>query len=323
MKADRNLLSGIIFGAVRTEERNGWFRPCRFSKKQTDYFKRKPGYTMRAYAASGIHMDFWTDAEAFSFSYKTFWGSSQTIHFIDVYVDDVLQIHQGSSKSAVSSGRIQLNMKPGRKHVMIYFPCLSRIKISDVEIDEYTLFEPAKKEKKLLFLGDSITQGYITDYPSLTYTNILTRKLRAESVNQAIGGAVFDAGDLDETLGFDPDMIFVAYGTNDWYHRRDIAHVAGTYLKKLTGIYPNTPVYVILPIWRSDTGEQEASGAIPFEEARQTLRKVCELYANVSVIDGIDFVPHCAEFFADGYLHPNEEGFKLYADRLEAALEGR
>ena len=40
----------------------------------------------------------------------------------------------------------------------------------------------------------------------------------------------------------------------------------------------------------------------------------------VIVIDGDKLVPHLAEVFSDKYLHPNDFGFKFYAEALYAAM---
>ena len=45
-----------------------------------------------------------------------------------------------------------------------------------------------------------------------------------------------------------------------------------------------------------------------------------EIYQNITVIDTINFVPHFAEFYEDGYLHPNDMGYMKYAECLKEHL---
>jgi len=94
---------------------------------------------------------------------------------------------------------------------------------------------PVDKELSIEFLGDSITQGYTTVFPSLTYSNVYARERNANCVNQGIGAALFDKENLDPELPFSPDKVFVAYGTNDWTHsdERDFEFYANEYIEKI------------------------------------------------------------------------------------------
>ena len=37
---------------------------------------------------------------------------------------------------------------------------------------------------------------------------------------------------------------------------------------------------------------------------------------DIIVVSGWNLVPHLPEFFEDEYLHPNDQGFSLYAENL-------
>ena len=43
--------------------------------------------------------------------------------------------------------------------------------------------------------------------------------------------------------------------------------------------------------------------------------------ADAIVLDGRPFVPHVPDFFSDLYLHPNDMGFKCYANALYEAMK--
>lgn len=98
--------------------------------------------------------------------------------------------------------------------------------IKNFSIDDGAQISPVEKNVRFLFFGDSITHGYATRFTSLTYANILSRTFNAQTLNQAIAGDVFNVNNLDRDLSFDPDMVFVAYGTNDWWHGIDITDTA-------------------------------------------------------------------------------------------------
>ena len=154
----------------------------------------------------------------------------------------------------------------------------------------------------------------------MTYANILTRYADAESLNQAIAGDVFNALNLDENLPFSPDSVFVAYGTNDWRGGRDIRVSAKEYFDKLTRVYPKEQIYAILPIYRLDLEEPDERTQMPFEKFRELLSEIASGYKNVKVVDSWNFVPHRKDFFEDGFLHPNDLGFLLYAEALKKYL---
>jgi lysophospholipase L1-like esterase len=165
-------------------------------------------------------------------------------------------------------------------------------------------------------LGDSITQGYDAVFSSQCYANKMAHMLDAEIVNQAIGGEIFRPAILDEQLPFAPDLITVAFGTNDWSGQtaENFEKNADGFYTKLANLYPNTPVFAILPIWRADW--EKVTKAKPFHESRAILKALAEKHPNFHVIDGMALTPHLPAFFSDLYLHPNDLGFEIYAEEL-------
>ena len=227
-----------------------------------------------------------------------------------MYVDDNLIVHHGADNIDEHEGSLLVDMKKGTKRVTVVFPNLFGTAIKNVCINDGAWVKPVEKTRKLLFLGDSITQGYTAAFPSLSYANIITKKLNAQCVNQGIGGDVFNEKNLDENLGYDADTVFVAYGTNDWSHGKDIKANATAYFKKLTSIYPDAQIYTLLPIFRGNKGSEPA---IEFNEMRKLIADICKNYKNVKVLDTIDYVPHFENFFMPDFLHPNDLGFMMYA----------
>ena len=317
-------LEKFISGAVRFENSDGYLFPKRFTKAQSERLADNDFLYKRSKATAGMVLGFCTDTLKLSFDAVLYEASSKHIYAFDVYVDDVLRFH--FSEDGIEDGaqrHIEFELGEGSKKIRIYFPCLFAAGIKNFCIDDGSTLSKLEKTRSFLFLGDSITHGCTTEFSSLTYANILARRFDAGSLNQAIGGDVFNADNLDEALNFEPDEIFVAYGTNDWKLGRDIASTAKAYFDKLTRIYPSRHIYVILPIFRLDAGNPADTVKLPFGEFRMLLESVCGRYANITVIDSIDFVPHFADFYEDGYLHPNDMGFMCYAQALEKFLLGQ
>ena len=307
-------LKNVLFGAVSIEEENGWLHPVRFTKEQFDYIeKASDALYLRSLSSSNMVLDFVTDAAYFSFDYKCRRASSQTICYIDVYVDGDLALHQGADDVEELEGTLEIALKEGTKRVTVYFPCLAGTRLANAKLSDGAKFEPAKKDVSIMFFGDSITQGYTTVFPSLTYANILARKLNANCINQGIGADIFNVKNLDENIDFNADIVFVAYGSNDWNGGVDIQKNASEYFEKLTKIYKNSKIYTLLPIWRGAEGD---SPCMTFEETRSIIADICKKYDNIKVLDTIDYVPHFPEFFKPDLLHPNDLGFMLYAENI-------
>ena len=319
MKISNECLAKALFGAVRIEEDEGWLRPSRFSKRQLERRAGEDGYLLRARSASCMTIDFYTDATQLDFDYRVRIGSGKKLCFFDIRVDDRLMFHTGKMDILEDAGHIAFAMSEGMKRVTVYLPCLYETKIGNFCLNDGAVFEPVKKEKKILFLGDSITQGYSSDCPSLCYANHIVRKYDAICVNQAIGGSMFNEDYLDDEILPDADMVLVAYGTNDWAKGVELERNATAYMNKLIGLYPDSRVYMILPIWRKDQDRAEA--VMTFDEARQVVKRVGERIPGVTVIDSIDFVPHDSVYYEDGRVHPNDIGYMYYAEALGKSLD--
>lgn len=323
-----------IYGAdhVNVKENSGWIAPSRFTEKQIRAFSEKPklaegfgqeSFLLHSAATAGITLDFVTNSVSLAFECRGFAASNQQICWFDILVNGHLFYHVGKDGQISVAQKVSLILPVGNKRVTIYFPCLYKGEIRNLTVDDGATFIPAFNgvpHQRILFLGDSITQGYTTPYSSLTYANVLARKMQAECLNQGIGGAIYNCTDLDNQLSFIPDVVVVAYGTNDWFWRRDIKTSASAYYERLAAIYPDASIYALLPIWRGDVEELELLSRIPFMKHREAIRNIAEKYPNVTIVETLDFLPHDAVFFADRVLHPNEMGFLMFADALAEVI---
>ena len=303
-----------LTGAVYTEDTENGIRLHRLTKaeEQTLIDEKNPDYVLRAKSAAGMTIDFTTDAASLDFDFLGERASSKPYAAIDVYTDGVMTHHFGVESDNTASFHVHADLSEGTKRVTVWLPCLFSASIGNFTLPDGASFTPYRAAKRILFLGDSITQGYVTQHPSLTYTAILSRFFDAETLNQAIAGDLFNESHLDAGLAYKPDVITVAYGTNDWTCGADFASSSKAYFDKLTAIYPTVPVFYIPPIWRTDA---EKTTCCTFAEMRKTLIGVASSYKNVRVIDSEYLVPHDSAFFFD-HVHPNTIGFAQYAFNL-------
>lgn len=301
-----------------TETDKGYF-PCRFTEKQLEvYGQRNPATVIRARCTASVCMSFVTAKEQIEFSYFIASFARNNVTF-DVYEDDrmVTTIPQPDGSQ---SGKITYQKRnAGETKITIYLPPCAEVLISDLDIGEYKPVEDSSK--KLLLLGDSITQGMTSKTSSLIYATLLGNALGCSMLNQGVGGYIFNKDSLDEELPFKPDLIWVAYGTNDYTESRfagmpRMERMCREYFEKLIRIYPQTPIFIQTPIPRFDFESEEQKAL--FTAVREFIRDTA-LLLGMSVVDGFDLIPEHRWFFSDE-VHPNELGFLLYAKNLEKFL---
>lgn len=315
---DEKLVKAVTKGVVSIPYRDGWFGFERLLPGQAEEFSRK-GYASQVPCAAGVSLCFRTDARSLSFSYRVSGAVSRMFFYFDLLVNGK-KVDSFGKEVGNDEGTCSFSLPAGEKEVELYLPCLQKVELKDIFTDgEVT---PAPRLPKLLFLGDSITQGYDSHTPFGCYTSIVAHTLGYEQLNQGISGAGFFPGTLAEIPGFVPERIVVSFGTNDWKHgTRNFPDVARDYYKKLHEIFGDTPVFAIIPIWRKDCEPPTCVGT--FEEAKDIIRDVCASYPNVTVVEGDAFFPRDTTLFADARLHPNEEGFTYYANGLLRAMQGK
>ena len=306
-------LRKTISGAAEIIEGNGMLTPLRFGKHvRENVYPEGTRFHPATMQTSGVVSRFITNSENLAFSYTV--STLSASQSFDVWADGIFYATQGCDPTR---GRVEVKLPQGDKLVTIYFPHHEDGKIFDVTLDTGAEFALAPaRAHKVLFIGDSITHGSTSAHASMTYAHQLSRALDIEVVNQGIGGERFHAAAVDNELDFTPDLISVAYGTNDWSHDgsyEEMEEGANAHLQALRAKYPNTKIAVILPIWRADCHLIKPVG--PFENAHKIVREAATR-VGATVIDGLTLVPHVTDVYADARLHPNEFGFQFYAENL-------
>lgn len=310
-------LRAALTGTAEIQEKNGRLVPLRFGRHVRDaVYPAGTRFHGNVLQTAGVTARFATDSDHLCFGY---WASEKSAsHTFDVYVNQTMR---SSVQCTQTEGRFELALPAGEKTVTIYFPYHCQGRIFDVTLADGASFSLAPAPThRILFIGDSITHGVHAECTSMTYPHQVARMLNAEIVNQGIGGEGFNPLSVDEQLPFAPDLISVAYGTNDWSHAAslgDLVGVANGHLAHLAHQYPDVPRVAILPIWRADNHLIKATGS--FSGARAVIREAAERFG-YTVVDGLSLVPHDTAFFADARLHPNALGFQFYAEHLAEVL---
>jgi hypothetical protein len=305
-----------LFNQLATEKtKNGW-KPLRFTEAQYKEYGKDQTHLKRTYCQTGVGLTFRTDAKWLRLSY-TILDKIKDYAIFDFLVDGImvssvehepvsLGQHENTYLIPESSGR------QGMREVAIYFPQTIVIELHDLELSPGAVAETVEaRPSQLLCLGDSITQGMVARHPSNTYPVLISNFLNMRLLNQGIGGYIFNADSLDVHMPYDPKMITVAYGTNDWSKCKGLAELqnkCGAYMQKLVNMFPNARIFMLTPIWRRNMHEQ-GERAFPFMSVSRVIEEASSSYPNVSVIDGLGLVPHSSSLFDDPGIHPADEGF--------------
>lgn len=307
---------------VRTRH-NGRTEFIRFTDKQTEIYKNR-NFVGQPPCNSGVCLDFTYNGEIIAFEFDIISRTSRNFISFDLYDGEVM-VHSLFTY-ADSEGQRQFFYKFADKkerRVRIFLPYSCGIELWNFILDDGSTFTPTSKEGrlKLLCIGDSITHGYDTHYTSMSYATTVARHFDALYLNHGVGGYVFLAESLDEELPFDPEVITVAYGTNDWgrYGADEGKYfdAVNEYCDKLCEIYPKAKIFGILPVWRAD--EDRRPERMSFERVYEILRDVYTAHG-INIIDGALAVPQMRNFYTDG-LHPNTIGQHVYAQFVIEALE--
>lgn len=309
MKLSHEQLESIVFGAVEILSAEDGLHFYKCSERQRNAWdKADSELGLRARATTGIRLDFHTDSAHLGFKLK---GDK-----FELYTDGVL------TRRIVGSSENELELTEeldGLGHrITLIFPSHGVGVLRSVTIDDSAYVEPHRFDGKMLFLGDSITQGWNSEFDSLSYAIRTADFFNAECVINGIGGAVFAPSSFDK-ISFDPDSVFVAYGTNDYWYYKDIEAFSENmteYLRLVKQSYSDKRVFVILPIWRFDL--KEAADYEKFGAYRAKIELAAQGFG-FNIVDGYTLVPHITEFYSDA-VHPNALGFGIYAQNLAKAV---
>ncbi len=289
------------------------------------YYDSNPAWHLRSRCPAGVVIDMRTDAAAVDIHLRL-GGGARPYATVDAVVDDAL-VATILSKSPHGDlhGRLVLPACEHARRLKIYLPHSAAANLVSIDLIGAKSVEHVKPAKVLLTLGDSITQGMDAIHPSLTYAAVAARLLCMDLHNYGIGGAVFAKASFPVSpIIAKPHLITIAYGTNDFSDGCSV-EMARDYLSHVRMIFPNTPMVVLMPLWRS-RGDHDGwcnSNGISLASYRDSLRAIVE-DLNLLRIERDWLLPADASMLIDG-LHPNDAGHLILgmnlADRLARALE--
>ncbi len=203
------------------------------------------------------------------------------------------------------------------------------------------------KNKSIIFLGDSITQGALTSAPEKVFHQLIKEKYELkDAYNCGIGGTRIakqvgfynHVCDLYFAMRVDilpegADAVVVFGGTNDYGHgdviigeedSEDVCTFFGGLNKlyaELKNKYPEAKLIFMTPLERTnqtDPHPPENKTLIDYVEATRTFCKKKDVYMIDLFSSGV-LDPHNADLVPDG-LHPNDAGHEVMADYIAEKL---
>lgn len=211
------------------------------------------------------------------------------------------------------------------------------------------------KNKRVYFLGDSITQGVGASSQENRYTDVFARNTGATVLNFGLSAtriarqtkpSEWEQADRDFIMRSDempseaPDVLVVFGGTNDFGHgdapfgsfddKTEYTFYGALHIlfRKLIEKYPTATIVIMTPLHRLSENVRVNEFGIPCQplSAYVAAEKEVAAYYSLPVLDlwsvaGMQPVIETQQtgFMPDG-LHPNDAGARRIAERLQAFL---
>lgn len=317
--------STLFHNCLSVEQKPGGLLPRRYTKEQLEHWRSNGEVRFsRAKSTAGITLRFRTDAMNISFSYVVESSCGEKMTF-DLYEDDTLA-SSATHLTAGGKGTVSLSRILGGKEreITVYLPFTAELILHSFSLGDAEPISRDRYQKRVLWLGDSISQGMHAQHPSQTLAGIFGRKWgqSVEIVNQGVGGAGFK--DIPQAFTYDQwdatDLV-ILLGTNDtgaWlaapeYYHQQIKDSLDHALEQ----FPADRIHLITPFWRTDVVKNEIG--VPFYKILDLLREESKA-RGIEVIEGYNSNPRNCDFFWDQRLHPNDIGFSVICENLEDKL---
>ena len=305
-------IRGLSAGALAFAEEDGGLAFFKCTEEQTGEVARAwPNGMQSTRATTGVRLDFVTDARRIGFAFAR--GSA-----LELLIDGVLikrWTPAPREDTVIDPGALSPagNGKGNRRVTLVFGSHGENAVLRFLEIEEGKSAIRQKYDRRFLFIGDSLTQGWHSRYDVNSWAWRTSLFFNADSVIQGIGGDFFRPGAI-RPLPFDPDAVFLALGTNDFSRFDDRDEFLGRMketMDRLASLYTGKPVIAITPTPRFDGETRPAGDHALF---RRLIAGEAEKHGFFPV-DGASLIPADKTFFTDA-VHPNDDGFSLFAENL-------
>ena len=298
----------LAVGSVDYEETDGKLHLYRCLKEQREaYAKLSETLGLWSGRTNGVRLDFVTDSSLFSF--KVIVGKKYEL-FVNGIKTDHIELPAGEIFYK------ELDNSKGENRLTLIFPSHEAGVIDEVALSVGANYRRYAHTfgKKILFIGDSITQGWDTVSDSNSYAYQVSLRYDADTVIFGVGGAYFHESIVPSVDNYKPDVVIVAFGANDHHKGEEtlIKNMHG-FLDKLLPLYKDSQIIGLTPIHGRNTVRGEKS------DFRKRIESIYDEYS-IEYIDGASLVSKSDDNYADSY-HPNDKGYLEMADNLMPLLD--
>ena len=312
----------LFHGCIEVEETPYGLVPRRFTQAQLAHWDQIGMVrAARAHGIAGTTMSFVTDQAQISFSYHVLSICGEKMTF-DLYEGERLT-DSITRPTQDLEGRVVFSLLDGgtEQEVTIYLPFTAELAFSAFS-EGLKPIEKTAYSGRILWLGDSISQGMHALHPSQTLVGILGRTWKYEIINQGVGGCGYKDICRDFTYGdWHPDLLVLLLGTNDtgpadvsWdAYQAQVRECLDCAQERFLA----DQIRLISPFWRGDQQKEEIGR--PFRRIVSLLKEEAKR-RGVAYIDGEKVSPHCNDLYWDERLHPNDTGFAVICEALRGRI---
>ena len=311
----------FLHGCCGTYTLDGCTGFSRFTPDQLAYYgSRSDTDFVRSHAPAGIFLECVTDEPVISLTYRLYGDRGWYVmnSGIDVEENGVFAAHfsvDPAEKGNVTVSYVRKSREPSV--IRIWFPngCV----FLPVEFRLGNAQPTPRKEPKILFYGDSITQSAYIPTPSLSWFVPVAEHFQTGYLNRGIGSMIFDKDSLPAEPDCRPERIFIEYGGNDLGKIPDndtALAAAEAWLERLCVLYPDAEKYTILP----DFFPEESENILRrLDDYCRELTALCRV-RGITVFSGKPLIPALPALFCSDHVHFNEAGSAIFANRLLNAV---
>ncbi len=181
--------------------------------------------------------------------------------------------------------------------------------------------------KTVAFYGDSYTLGTGASDPAKRWSTIVSAERGWNEVNPSVNGlgyvnnrAMLQGPDLvDQVIAAKPDIVFITMGLNDNFsmpaRAGDIRAAISKDFTALKSALPDARFVVVEPFWYMD-------------DRPPSVEQIIGWVKSASAMIDADYIPDAShwlaghpEWMASDGIHPNDQGYREMANRMNAELE--
>lgn len=231
------------------------------------------------------------------------------------------------SGSLPGSGQHDFTLPGGSNVVTVLWPSSADTDLTSVLLDSGASLAaaPARPTNRIVFAGDSITQGFSVTKPTLAWTELTAVNQSRQAFNVAYGAApasVYDATAMLATVS-NADLGVYMVGTNDLFNQYPLSqydtHLRG-WIRKAKSLMTTPRLFIASPIFNGGTWTITLA---QYRAQAQSTVQALMTYGNgderLFYLNGADLMPSNASGLADG-VHPNNTGANEIYTNVTAAM---